>query len=556
MLLDALTHMAFKEPTSLQPDRSSGALERLPVASPAPWKLRAIGALLFCSVVAAVSISERGVGFAWAENDYLDHMDRLSDWAQQMRELGFSRGLEQLTRPFWEEGRYYNPHPPLFKYLGLLSRELLPFLGFPHAERFPSALIFGGACLALFVALAKARGVAAGLTAALALATFPRLFGYAMFCTPEIALVASWLGAALSHERYEATRSPTWAFLTAALVAAGLSCKISAILVLAPLGLLTLYWRRKGPPREWVTGAAVLVGVAATAILALVFLYPFLWPNPPGRLVELVQQARTWSAQNPFTTLFFGKVVRYPELPWYFALTMVGLTAPPLTLLLALWGAVRAPKDRLWQVAIAQLSFWFLLALIPGTPKYDNERQLLPLFPFLALLAGLGASDLARLLKTRLPSARAWLAGPAVATAAALVLIAGLLGAHPFPLSYYSPAVGGLPGAVRLGFEPTYAMEVLSREVLDDLQPKIPPGSGLTVLPAVALGTFLQGRGWLRPDLKVTPAEGPFFLMVNRHRVLWGLPAQVKKGGKQLGFYKKDGVPLVELWYFRAPDGR
>ena len=37
----------------------------------------------------------------------------------------------------------------------------------------------------------------------------------------------------------------------------------------------------------------------------------------------------------------------------------------------------------------------------------------------------------------------------------------------PVPLSYYSPLVGGLPGAARMGMEPTYYWDALQPEVLE-----------------------------------------------------------------------------------------
>ena len=46
----------------------------------------------------------------------------------------------------------------------------------------------------------------------------------------------------------------------------------------------------------------------------------------------------------------------------------------------------------------------------------------------------------------------------------------------PVPLSYYSPLVGGLPGATALGMEPTYYWDALSDEALDWLNRHTGPG--------------------------------------------------------------------------------
>ena len=37
----------------------------------------------------------------------------------------------------------------------------------------------------------------------------------------------------------------------------------------------------------------------------------------------------------------------------------------------------------------------------------------------------------------------------------------------PVPLSYYSPLIGGLPGAARMGMEPTYYWDSLQPEIIE-----------------------------------------------------------------------------------------
>jgi 4-amino-4-deoxy-L-arabinose transferase-like glycosyltransferase len=491
--------------------------------------------------------SAGGVGFAWAENDYLDHMDRIRQWAAQARQAGLPEAVRSLTAPFWEEARYWNPHPPLFKYLGLLGRAAMPGLPFPEAERLPSALLFAACATLIFWTLWRRRGWVAGLCGAAALCSMPRFFGYSAFCTPEMPQAFSWLAAALAHERYEQTRRKRWLLALALAFAFGLGSKLSAVAMLAPLAGLTAWHRFRAGPRELLRGAGSLLAVLAAGLLALVLLYPFLWPDPARRLLLLFSEARSWGANNPFLALFSGRLVPYTELPWYFGPVIIALVTPPLTLLLSLLGAAwPRERDPLWLWSVSLAAFWLLLVALPGTPKYDNERQLLSIFPFLALLAGLGAHDLAQRLA---PLLRPRLAPLLLGAGVPLVLVLELLLAHPFPLSYFTPLAGGLPGATRLGFEPTTAMEVLSREVLDGFSAHLPQGAGLALFPAPYLANFLQRRGYLRPDLRITLEQGPFFLLVNRHSVLAGLGQTVKTKGRLLASYRKDEVPLAELWY-------
>jgi 4-amino-4-deoxy-L-arabinose transferase-like glycosyltransferase len=498
---------------------------------------------VFAVVAIAVIVSARGVGVAWAENDYLDHLDAITRWAHEAWALG-PGAVTRLTGPYWADNRYLNPHPPLYKYLALLTRSALPGLGWPLAERAATAIVFAGAAAGLFATLARRYGVAAGLVAAAALATMPRVFGHAMLCTPDVPLAAAWLGAALGWERWDGTRRRGWLVLTGFFFAAGVATKISAILMLVPLGALMLLWRWRAGWKDVARGIAELAGVGLAGIVALVVLYPFLWSDPVGRFAQLVDEAAGWSQANPFTAMFLGRVTPYPELPWYFGPTMVFLTTPPPTLALAAWGIVAGARrrDRTWQVCVVLTAFWFLLVAVPSTPKYDDERQMLPLFMFLAALAGIGWHELMQLVGSRVAVA---------ATAAVVViLVHGLARAHPFPLRYFTPLVGGPKGAVALGFEPTYAMEVLSPAILAEFQERIPAGAGVTVLPGTAVGRFLQRRGLLRPDLRLNNTAGPYWILVDRHNVLAGFPgAVVRVHGVLLDSYELDGVALAELRY-------
>jgi len=93
-----------------------------PAASPAAALI-----LIACAAIWASSASTQ-VGFAWAENDYLDHMDRILEWSTRIREMGLRRGIAVLTGPYWEAKCFWNPHPPLFKYAGLLGLQRRVYL--------------------------------------------------------------------------------------------------------------------------------------------------------------------------------------------------------------------------------------------------------------------------------------------------------------------------------------------------------------------------------------------------------------------------------------------
>ena len=104
---------------------------------------------------------------------------------------------------------------------------------------------------------------------------------------------------------------------------------------------------------------------------------------------------------------------------------------------------------------------------MPHTPGHDGVRLFLPAFGVLALLGGLGPGccwiDPGR-----------W--GTAAIVAALAEGIASVAVMMPVPLSYFSPVVGGLPGATALGMEPTYYWDALTPEARRWLAEHTPAG--------------------------------------------------------------------------------
>ena len=92
---------------------------------------------------------------------------------------------------------------------------------------------------------------------------------------------------------------------------------------------------------------------------------------------------------------------------------------------------------------LANWIFLLILRSLPHTPGHDGVRQILPAFGCLALAAGVGASINGRWMKRLIIAA----------IAEGAISIAVMM---PVPLSTFSPIIGGLPGAAKIGMEPTY----------------------------------------------------------------------------------------------------
>ena len=112
-------------------------------------------------------------------------------------------------------------------------------------------------------------------------------------------------------------------------------------------------------------------------------------------------------------------------------------------------------------------AFLMLLRALPHTPGHDGVRLFLPAFGVLALLAGSGARSV-------IDSWGRW--ARAAIAAAVLEGIVSIAVMMPVPLSYFSPVVGGLPGANALGMEPTYYWDALSTDARSWLAEHTAPG--------------------------------------------------------------------------------
>ncbi len=121
-------------------------------------------------------------------------------------------------------------------------------------------------------------------------------------------------------------------------------------------------------------------------------------------------------------------------------------------------------------------------------PVYDGERLFSFVFPLWAVLIGRGSEK-----------ARLWLAGRWSARVATCSLIAffaaqgyGLVAMAPCWLSYYNLAVGGLPGAAKVGLEVSYWGDGLTRSLLTDVAGTVPEGETIAVAPVLYEGQWQE----------------------------------------------------------------
>lgn len=389
---------------------------------------------------------------------------------------------EELDR-YWPGVRTVEGHPlfpMILMSLGVRYDSFPPELS---DLRFYPILFFSLSLGVVFYRLNHDFGRAAAFFGILSILLLPRVFAHAQFATWDSTLMASWMLAWALFPL--ALKSHGGALLYGAALGMTIASKFSGLGVLIPpfvwlavrcLADLRLpKEKRLNPTWNLLAQRAGLTFFAA--MLTFVVLNPPLWNDPLGGIGEFI--SRNLDRKIEISTIFFGKkyYMRIP-LPWYNTLAWTAITVPLGILLLFFAGLGSIVKDekKRWSGFFLVLNFLPLMIIraFPGSPVHDGVRLFVPAFPFLAMIAGIGAAMLWNLSeKARLLSR----------TAVCLIFLASIFNMFwyaPQWLSFYNLAIGGLPGAVRGGMEPTYYWDACDSEVLTWLSDRTK--SGDTVL--------------------------------------------------------------------------
>ncbi len=509
----------------------------------------ALGAL----ATLAVLFTPGDYGLSWDEAYYYQPSIDAAGWIASALTLepGWA-GAEGVNRGF---GRVWELPAVVKLANGLAWALAAPWVGELRAMRLPSAFAFGAAVALVYLLGWMAWGRVGALAAALAFATMPRVFGHAHLAASETMTTATFLFAIYAFLR--GLRSPGWAAGAAAALALALATKINAVFLPAIL----LPWAWLHARRQSLRNLYAWIFLAPP----LFFLFwPWLWSGAGAKLLRYAD----FALQHPFLGLFFlGRKWNFVHdaAPWYYPAVITAVTTPPLTLLLALAGAV-------WSLifwrrinSVARLILWaalFLLgvASLPSTPKYDGVRLFLPAMPFLALLAGGAVATLAQIFGafalTRMRGDKYEYLSLAVIVAS--FLLAGALAiapVHSRELSYYNLFVGGLEGAERHGFEIVYWGECLNSEVLADLNRTLPPGARLKTLALHDRALWiLQNQGALRRDLQINgPPPHEFFLLQYRRGFWARFEEELYARHAPLRVWDHRGVPMLMLYRIPPP---
>lgn len=487
------------------------------------------------------------LGITWDEPIYMRASARIQAWVAQvvsgpdrLAALGAGRIDEVFD---WMH--YWNPHPPVFREAMAATEALLAgWLGSTAAYRAASLAWF--ALLVGVVAYVAGRrwGLLAGAAAGLALALTPRVVGHAHIAATDMPLTSLWVTGSLGAFLYAEGEGRRWGAVAAVCFGLAMSTKFTGYLFPVPL-LAWLLWRR--PPLGRVGGA---VAVGAAALVVAWAANPMAWHEPIGYVVGLFEESLARDEIVPISTYYLGTNYGY-EVPWHhvFVMTVVTLPLP----ILALSGMGTADGlgrgDRLTLFCLAEIGFFLLLLAVPSSPNHDGVRLFLPLFPFVALLAGRGFSVAARRLRGGTSRKGALLAVVVLGAVFFYPPYLQTTRSDPYFLSYYGELVGGARGADERGMEATYWYDALTPPFLSELNRILPEDARVLTLPQRSHFQALQNFGRLREDLVITDDPGaPYVLLYARKSLMSPLGWRLYREVTPVRGVTYDGVELAGLY--------
>ena len=402
--------------------------------------------------VIVLLLTTGGIGVTWDEPVYIASSNSYAAWYQRLISVPIGAMNPGVIDKAWE---VTHEHPPLVRiYSGLIwsvARNLTDDL---TAHRLGNILLVGVMAALLYKLVAEETNRWAGIASIIALFTMPRFFFHAHLIELDMPVAAmSVLVAYIFWRTKESTRILPGLLLGIAWGLA-LSVKFTAIFILPTLLLWVLLFRRK----DYLLFRMVIAGAVAVPVFWV--LWPWLYYETASRLIEyfLFPFLAHWINRE----FYLGWI--YTTTPWHYPFVFIAAVVPLGTTLLYLAGIARtAIRRRIRPFGIFLLFNALAPLLIQASGRFiafDGERFSMASFPFFAALAGIGFVGLAQGIRVLLRRFRTPILTFAVSSAIGILLVLSpildTVRLYPHLLSYYSEQVGGLPGAVKLGLEPTY----------------------------------------------------------------------------------------------------
>jgi Dolichyl-phosphate-mannose-protein mannosyltransferase len=543
-----------------------------------------LGVSLATAVLMLATLPPMAIG--WDEGYTLGREARLRDWfrglrdpvrfAAQWRPLPFDQDMvqeaektpaprreqldsrskllfdHQVLEWFWPFAREEpHGHPSFYALLGMAGDVLAPsWQDLPRARLGP-ILLFSLTAGAIYCFVSSRWGAWSAALAAGSWVLQPQLFGHGHYAAYDAVLTSLWALAIISFAQSvipktddgSPTRPRRWGWnLTFGLVlGCAAATKFTGWFLPLPFLIWSCLFRSRTAFKTLLLG-----GLIATAVLFA--LMPPWWTDPVNGVIRFLESNLSRGKTRPIEIQFLGAVYNTPNesLPWYNTLVWALFVTPIGFLILAGLGLSRAlrfgRREPIGLLIAGHWAFLMLLRALPHTPGHDGVRLFLPAFGILAFLGGLGARSV-------LDRWGRW--AKVVIVAALLEGSVSILVMMPVPLSYFSPFVGGLPGASALGMEPTYYWDALSAEAMIWLTENTEPGKTILFATNPHSWRYLRHVGAL-PERLVPFDRGlpKWYVLQNRPGAFGPIDRSLVANGRPAYSVTKLGIPLIWIFPF------
>lgn len=537
----------------------------------------AAGAAL-CVVYIALLVATAGdLGMSRDESMYVHAADQYGRWL----ELLWSDPSAAMERTnidrYWKTNR---EHPPLAKLMfaaGHLFNTHVASFATPSLAYRAGGMLCGGLLLWLiYIFGAQLYGRSAGMMAALLYALLPRPFYHAHLTCFDVPITLAIVYCVYAYLR--SLREGRWLPVLGVAFGLALATKHNSW-VLPGIFLIHFAWvhvmqRRVGDGRVTIgRNPRFLWMMALAGPPILLLLWPWVWNDTAARLGWY---AAFHMKHDYYNMAYFGVNHFWPPFPISFPWMMTLMTVPLTTLALCVLGVgvaaqsvVTALRTRLAddprQPAVLLLGCMLaplVMISLPSTPIFGGTKHWMTGYPFMCLFAGLAFSSSVAWSAQRVRGLAKGAGGRAMAVVCGAVLLAPSVletaHSHPFALSHYGVAAGGVPGSADLGMNRQF-WGFTTRSVADYLSAHAPHGSRIYVCDTTG-GAFkmLQRDGWLPRHLRPTGDIGSadFALVHHEHHFaevdhqIWSAYGSVRP----VHVLTYDGVPIVSV--YRNPRGR
>lgn len=414
----------------------------------------------------------------------------------------------------------------------------------PASYRFAGVVLFSFAVTMVYLTLRSRWSFASALITTVMLSSIPRVIPEVSFALTDGPLFSLSLMGWSIFLRIVERRTYLSTIAFGVVMGLAMGTKLTGWFLSIPYVIwLFSEWRNPYFRSLFVRGIIAFI----VSLLVVFIINVGWWPDPAQGISGYFQSNLTRKETIPIPIQFGG--VRYEfSLPWYNTLVWTVIAMPIGVLMLGGTGVLLSLRQfrSSWFARLLLLNWLTLIVVrsLPIAPGHDGTRQIIISFGFLTLLAGWMLEQI-RLIPLR----SKWniVASITIGIAAAGESVGSVLSYHPLELSYYSPLVGGLPGAERRGFEPTYFWDSVTPEVLEWLNQHTSPGRSILFRNNTLSLRYLEEWGYLRhpTDPRLYPPQW----FVIQHRPGLYTESDRRLLAKKPAFEKSlFGVPLLSIY--------